>query len=383
MRTDFDVIVVGAGPGGATAAFDLGEAGKKVLMIEKENLPRYKTCGGGVSLKMLEQFPFSFEPVIESRVSSVFYDFGQDRVNIPVENGSIGMVMRDRFDAHILAHAKADVNTRCTVRSVRDQGEWVEIELENGKTLRSAYLVGADGANSVVARSLQLRKRRALVGAIEVEADAPADIQHYYATRPVFIFGEIKRGYAWVFPKRDHLSVGIGCYRPKTNDLRGALQRVMDRYGIPIKDMPSHGHPIPIFTRQEHIATARVALIGDAAGLVDPFTGEGIRFAITSARIAADAIIQGDLHWYERTVQARIGSSHLWGLNLARLFFSIPELCYALGVANPQASAAFTRMLAGQATYPGVIFRLFATLPVHLARETAAIVSQSLLTRSS
>ena len=148
------MIVIGAGPAGGSAAYFLGEAGKRVLVLEKERLPRYKTCGGGLSIDFLErQIPFSFEPVLQGEVKALSYAFNGRTVTIPVEPGIIGMVMRDQFDAHLLAHANAEVCQGVAVRNVVETGEGVTVETQAGEHFEGRYLIGADGANSVVARS--------------------------------------------------------------------------------------------------------------------------------------------------------------------------------------------------------------------------------------
>ncbi len=114
-----DVIIVGAGPAGATAAYDLGEAGQRVLVLEKETLPRYKPCGGGLSTRMLAKwFPFSFDPVIETRPQAITYAFGKHVATMPVADHSLCMVRRDHFDAFLLRQAQAEVKTGMTVHSV-------------------------------------------------------------------------------------------------------------------------------------------------------------------------------------------------------------------------------------------------------------------------
>ena len=155
----YDVIIVGAGPVGSTAAFYLGEAGQRVLVLEKELLPRYKACGGGLSAELLKQFPFSFDDVIETRVKSVSYSFGEKILTMPIPAGKMLMVMRDRFDEHIFKHSKTEVRQGVDVRTVFESEDRVVVETRDGEKFEARYLIGADGANSLVARDVGLRKK--------------------------------------------------------------------------------------------------------------------------------------------------------------------------------------------------------------------------------
>jgi geranylgeranyl reductase family protein len=375
MAEAYDVIVVGAGPAGATAAYFLGQAGRRVLVLEKARVPRYKTCGGGLSCRVLEQFPFSFEPVVEARVKAVRYDLGSRSVAVPLPDRTLEMVMRDRFDAHLLAHAAAEVRTGASVQRVTEGDGSVCVETADGGAYSASHVIGSDGANSVVARSLGLWRGRRMAAAIEAEVPVPPQVMQRFAETVVFVFGQVRLGYLWIFPKARHLSVGIGALRPRRGELQGTLNRVMKRYGISLDGVPLHGHPIPYYTGREALSSRRSLLVGDAAGLVDPLTGEGIRFAVKSGRWAAEAILSGEIEGYTKRVRREIGLSHRVGMGLAALFYHLPWLCYLLGVRNPFASRAFAAMLGDEIDYPELLLYLFGSLPFYIGTELLAALA--------
>lgn len=372
MNTKYAVIIVGGGPAGGTAAYFLGQSGRRVLVLEKETLPRYKACGGGISAHVLEQFPFSFEAVIESKVKAISYALGAETITIPLYDQSVRMVMRDEFDAYLLKHAEAEIRQGVSVRAVEERADGVIVETTEGERIEGGYLIAADGANSVIARSVGLRRKKVMAAAIEVEAVVPTDIFARFADKPLFIFGEVATGYLWIFPKSDHLSVGIGALHPKPGELQTTLERVMSGYGISISDQPQKGHPIPIYNRREPIGTHRTLLVGDAAGLVDPFTGEGIRFAIKSGRLAAEAILSGHPDRYAALIDRQIARNHRLGIILTSLFYNLPQPSFELVVRNPFVTRALVDMLADRIGYGGVMLQMFGTLPLFLLTETIA-----------
>jgi geranylgeranyl reductase family protein len=359
-----DVIIVGAGPAGASAAYWLGEAGKRVLVLDKERLPRYKPCGGGMSRSVLKRFPFDLSPVVEREIERVRFRFRDGRevvAELPGQRPFV-MVMRDRFDYLILQYARADVRDGEQVVSLRQDEAGVEVATRSGETFRARYLIGADGANSRVARFAGLRRDKQMGMAIEVEVPADDGLLEEYADTALFIFGTPPFGYLWVFPKAEHLSVGIGAFEGRGADVRDVLRHEMAKLGVEVDGVSQHGHPLPIYLRHEPLHQGRVLLAGDAAGLMDPLLGEGVRHAIDSGRMAAEAVLAGNLSGYTRQVQREIGADFLWGLRWARAFYEHPWGCFELAVRNPRFVRGFVRLFAGQTTYR----RMAALAPLNL-----------------
>lgn len=322
---DFDVIIVGAGPAGSTAAHDLAISGVKVLLLDKETFPRYKACGGGIPIRTEKMLPFPITSVIEDsvhllRVSALGqYPFTQDSGK-PFAH----MVMRSRFDNLLLEQAQiagANFRPNTTIRKIENTNSGILISGEDFEAT-SDFLICADGAHSPIGKMAGLGTDLIECAAWEVEILARCqDIQpHTPSSTALIDIGFQPWGYTWMFPKSEVLSVGIVTPRSQASTMKARTVTYLEHLGIAENQIKiAKGHKIRFRRGTERIASKRIALIGDAAGLADEFTQEGISYAIHSGKLVAQSILSLEntdlLKKYEHAVNTYIQPE----LNAARL----------------------------------------------------------------
>jgi geranylgeranyl reductase family protein len=279
----YDAIVVGAGPAGSVTAYRLASAGASVLLLDKARFPRDKPCGGGVTIRALKQLPFGIDPVVEAVVDRFELRLRHRRGFSRRAPAPLAlMTQRRRLDAYLVEQAvAAGAEFRDGVRVARvAQGE------VDGDT--AVVVIGADGANGVTARSLGLRTDREHGVALEGNLANEAVDAERFAHRLVLEFGTVPGGYGWVFPKGDHVNVGVGGWETEGPRLREHLARLCEAHGLDVSALTQvRGHRLPLRRQGAALAEARVALVGDAAGLVDPLSGDGMYEAFLSANLAA------------------------------------------------------------------------------------------------
>jgi len=383
-----DVAVVGAGPAGATTARELAVAGVRVALLEREPLPRYKSCAGGIPLRTIRLLSFDLGPVIEDLVSGICVSHEGRAAFTRWSRGPFAaMVMRDRFDALLAERAEeagALLLTNATVRALERDRDGFTLSAGRHR-VRARYVVGADGANSFVARTTGLGTGLRETAALEAEIRAPAwQLERWRSVLNVD-FGYRPWGYGWVFPKAERLSVGLVLPPGGGRDLRPALRRYLYNLGLENADIERVvGHKLRLRRGREPIAGAGVALVGDAAGLVDEFTEEGIYYAIASGRLAARAIIRAlgsgvvSLLAYQRAVDREIQPELRAARAIAEMFYgtlrNFPWLMLGLGEHVGYFWNAFFRVQQGASGYDDELRRAWWIRPLvplvlHAARN--------------
>ena len=314
---DYDVVVIGGGPCGATAADDLARAGRRVAMLDRAG--RIKPCGGAIPPRLIADFDIPQSQIVAQIYTARMISPTQRAVDIPIENGFVGMVDREHFDEFLRLRAVGNGVERVT-------GTYLRIERDSDGThvvyrnkasgaeqrLSTKLVIGADGARSNVAKTeVPGGDKIPYVIAYHEILKAPAANSLYDPQRCDVIYdGKISPDfYGWVFPHGDSVSVGMGTGIDGV-DLKQATADLRATAGLTnCETIRREGAPIPLRPMDRWDNGRDVVLAGDAAGVVAPSSGEGIYYAMVGGRVAATA------------AQAMLVSGRAKDLKLARKMF--------------------------------------------------------------
>ncbi|MGW2560990.1 geranylgeranyl reductase family protein [Streptomyces sp. NPDC001514] len=294
----WDVVVVGAGPAGASAAYAAAVAGRRVLILEKAELPRYKTCGGGIIGPSRDALPPGFELPLQDRVHAVTFSLnGKLSRTRRSRRMLFGLINRPEFDAALVEQAQkagAELRTGVTVSRVEQHGpsvpdrRTVAVVLADGGTVLARAVVGADGSASRIGAHVGVKLDQVDLG-LEAEIPVPATVAEDWAGRVLIDWGPLPGSYGWVFPKGGVLTVGVISARGEGAATKRYLEDFIARLGLAgFEPSISSGHLTRCRADDSPLSRGRVLVCGDAAGLLEPWTREGISFALRSGRLAGE-----------------------------------------------------------------------------------------------
>jgi geranylgeranyl reductase family protein len=365
----WDVAVVGAGPAGAAASRAAASAGKSVVLLERSSIPRYKTCGGGLVGASLRALPAGMQPPIRAQVKEFSFSMNgrfeyTKRSKMPI----VSLVCRDEFDAALVrlaCEAGAVVHEQVTITQLVERDDFIQLKTAEGKHINARVVVGADGSAGRTGRYVGVELVEVDLG-LEVEIPLSPTQAAAWAGRLLVDWGRLRGAYAWVFPKGDSLSVGVIAARGRGAETRTYLNDFLVRLGLDhLNPTVNSGHLTRCRTDRSPLFRGRTLVAGDAAGLCEPWTREGISFALRSGALAGSAAAQavdassaeeitGLLNGYAREVDSTLGAEMRGGRLFMAAFIRRPWFFHLAIITMPVAWRVFIRLVRGETTFANV-----------------------------
>ncbi len=377
----FDVIVIGGGPSGTTAARHCALRGLNTLLIEKKQFPRYKACAGGVTQWGLSILDFEVPPEIIEREWSggrVFYKGCSTEAYKPFRVGVL--VSRPTFDAFLLSKAKeagTETHLATEAKNYNVKPDYVEVDTHRG-SFRGQCLVIAEGAMGGMARRIRgAYGQRGAAMTMIAEIESPQEEIDRRTEGQIHVYFDVAhRGYGWIFPHDRYYSVGIGGVRGRMGNPIDSMNKFLARHGFD-RNQRLHSHFLPIGGIRRKVVDRRVILVGDAAGYVDPFAGEGIGYAILSGKLAAktisEALNQGsrskiDLTPFREQCDAHFGTRLRDAYYLDRVLHSLPGIFLKILATHREVIDTLLNVAVWEMTYREFIIWFLTRTPRYLLR---------------
>jgi geranylgeranyl reductase family protein len=365
----YDLIVVGAGPAGSSAARTAAKAGLDVLILEKEPFPRYKPCGGALSDRAISCLDFSLpEDICERIITRARVHFRNRVVEGRKGYRLSTLVTRSKFDQFLLQKALEAGSNLVTqkVMNYKEKEDHVEV-LAGTEEYHSRFLVISSGCQNCLKDGIQERANRDQYNVsivTEIDEDDEKINEQLHDTLD-FHFDAAQTGYGWVFPHGGYYSVGIGGQASLLKGLRGTMQNFLRKTGFQ-GNYRLHGHKIPMGGISWKVASPRVLLAGDSAGFVDPFTGEGVYYALRSGQIAAQAVLEQDpanvSKTYEAMCKKDFGEDLSYALWMLRSLDAHREIFFNALIQNEDVLNSYLEITAAKKTYKEFAEWLFPLL---------------------
>ena len=365
MGAQWDVAVIGAGPGGLAAAHAAASAGARTIVLERAEHPRYKTCGGGLIGTSLAAASARITVPVREQVGAVTFTVRGRRAFTRRSAGEpvLTMVRRDDFDFawyEAAVAAGAQVRQNAQVRALDQDADAATVTLTDGEVITARFVIGADGSAAVSTRHVGVTFEQQDLG-LEVELAATEADRAAYRGRVLLDWGPVAGSYGWVFPKDDELTVGVIMAKGRGAETKKYLADLLDQLGLADRRvLRDSGHLTRCRRADAPLRKGRVLVVGDAAGLLEPWTREGISYALRSGtwagEVAAHARTPAELSEYDQQVNRHLAPGMAAGRRLLRVFARHPRLMHA-AMATPMGWRAFVLFCRGELAMADVVRR--------------------------
>ncbi len=374
MNNNFDVIISGCGPAGSILGYLLAQNNISTLILEKEIFPRKKLCAGGIQHRTLKLIPFDVSEVIEKTIYGIYFSLAnKDIIHRKSDGPIIYTVERAVFD-DLLAN-KADI-AGCRIQYGEGLTDYEvfndRVEVHTAKSsYRAKILAGADGIRGLVHKKITGSNKFNKIIGYETEIEYGDDgFMVTDRTGNVFDFNDsvrldfngVKKGYGWVFPKKNRMSCGVGAPAANAPKAKKYFKLFLSEFCSGSLKIMAHG--IPVRKKDTPFCGHRVLAVGDAACFGDGFTGEGLYNALKSSIIASDCIKnsleKSDFTFsdYFKLIESDISRDIKISLMLTKVFYNSVFLFYNLLKKNDNYFNACCRILRGERTYKEIVERL-------------------------
>ena len=383
MEKKFDVIISGCGPSGSLLGSLLAQQNINTLILEKELFPREKTCGGGLRHRALKLLPFNASEAIEKTIYGIYFSLRNNDIILKrYEEPLVYTVVRSAFDSLLSTYA---IKKGCTINfgeKITDFKVFKNfITVKTDKNTYSAkILAGADGSRGIVHKNLNRAKKVNRILGYETNLQIKPSVHNVESISDSrgfnfnlsdnirLDFRGTKKGYCWVFPKKESISCGIGAPFSEAVKIRDYLRRFISEFYFSSNPNAGHlkisAHGIPVSNGSNPVCNYRLVALGDAACLGDGFTGEGLYNCFKSSVIASECIKDSlknsnftFLNYAER-IEAEILSDIRASLLFTSVFYRSINLFYRLIIRDEKIFSACCKILRGEKTYKNIAARL-------------------------
>ena len=369
---EFDTIIIGGGLSGSSTALNLSKKGYSVLIIEKQAFENIKPCAGGMASSMKKFLPLDIDQAIESKIRNVEFRWkSSDNVIADLSGESpFWIIRREKLDKLLLDEALSygcKIIRPVQVEKIFSHNETWIINCNNKDTYKSKFLVIADGSQSQWASYFNLGPRKPkYANTIALRLKGLGNIPKDSVR---FEFGFVKYGFAWAFPLKDSVNIGLGTFiNNKLIEDKALYHKVIKSFGFEDLSFKVVHKRLRIWNGLHKLNGDRVIAVGDAASLCDPFLAEGIRPSLISSYYAAESIDQylssnkNNLNNYSTIINNEWGKSMEWGKRIAQIFYRFPKTGYQLGVKRKTAPKRIAQILSGQMSYEDIAKRVIKRL---------------------